>query len=202
MHSTDKDPIRAVPTNIITGFLGVGKTSTILHLLQHKPEAERWAILVNEFGVIGIDGALLEGQSGCMCCTAGGLPMQTALNQLLSKARPDRLLIEPTGLGHPDEVLKVLKNEHYSDVLSIQKTITLVDARQLTDARYTEKETYLQQIAIADVIVGNKCDQYQQSDYDRLDQFVLQQGFTDAITLTASLGAIDIALLEGNSAAT
>ena len=81
MQGTDKDPIRAVSTNIITGFLGVGKTSAILHLLQHKPETERWAILVNEFGVIGIDGALIEGQSGeapglyirevpggCMCC--------------------------------------------------------------------------------------------------------------------------------------
>ena len=47
--------IRAIPTNIITGFLGVGKTSTILHLLKSKPNNERWAVLVNEFGEIGID---------------------------------------------------------------------------------------------------------------------------------------------------
>jgi len=214
MHDTNKDPIRAVPTNIITGFLGVGKTSTILHLLQHKPEAERWAILVNEFGTIGIDGALLQGQSGeapgifirevpggCMCCAAGGLPMKTALNQLLKKSRPDRLLIEPTGLGHPNEVLEMLNNEHYRDVLSIQKTITLIDARQLADARYTEKETYLQQIAIADVIVGNKCDLYQQSDYERLDQFVLQQDLTQTTILTTCQGAIDYSYLEGSSIA-
>ncbi|MCL4154131.1 UNVERIFIED_CONTAM: hypothetical protein GTU68_030902, partial [Idotea baltica] len=58
----NKSEIRAVPTNIITGFLGVGKTSTILHLLKHKPVDERWAILVNEFGEIGVDGSLLEGQ--------------------------------------------------------------------------------------------------------------------------------------------
>ena len=89
------DPISAVPTNIITGFLGAGKTSTILHLLKTKPEQERWAVLVNEFGEIGIDGSLLESQhseqhgvyirevpGGCMCCTAG-LPMQVALAQLL-----------------------------------------------------------------------------------------------------------------------
>ena len=77
-----KEKILAVPTNIITGFLGSGKTSTILSLLKSKPSCERWAILVNEFGQIGIDGSLLnsydskdksifvrEIPGGCMCCT-------------------------------------------------------------------------------------------------------------------------------------
>ena len=53
--------IKAVPTNIITGFLGVGKTSAILHLLKSKPNNERWAVLVNEFGEIGVDGSLFQG---------------------------------------------------------------------------------------------------------------------------------------------
>ena len=135
-----KEPLQAIPTNIITGFLGVGKTSAILHLLQSKPADERWAVLVNEFGEIGVDGSLMQGQQaeeqqiyirevpgGCMCC-ASGLPMQIALNQLLTQARPQRLLIEPTGLGHPVEVLEFLSAD-YCDVLSIQKTLTLVDAR-------------------------------------------------------------------------
>ena len=52
--------IEAVPTNIITGFLGVGKTSAILHLLKSKPDNERWAVLVNEFGEIGVDGSLFK----------------------------------------------------------------------------------------------------------------------------------------------
>ncbi|MGO1298951.1 MAG: GTP-binding protein, partial [Vibrio sp.] len=54
-----------VPTNIITGFLGAGKTTTILHLLQHKPAHEKWAVLVNEFGDIGIDGAMMTEQGAC-----------------------------------------------------------------------------------------------------------------------------------------
>mgnify|MGYP000568703588 CR=1 FL=1 len=58
----DSKPIEAIPTNIITGFLGVGKTSAILHLLKFKPANERWAVLVNEFGEIGVDGSLFEGQ--------------------------------------------------------------------------------------------------------------------------------------------
>ena len=108
--SPSKNNLCAIPTNIITGFLGAGKTSAILHLLRSKPADERWAVLVNEFGEIGVDGSLLEGRhseeqqvyirevpGGCMCCTSG-LPMQIALNQLLTKSRPHRLLIEPTGL--------------------------------------------------------------------------------------------------------
>jgi G3E family GTPase len=56
----DSKPIEAIPTNIITGFLGVGKTSAILHLLKFKPANERWAVLVNEFGEIGVDGRLIS----------------------------------------------------------------------------------------------------------------------------------------------
>ncbi len=145
--SSKPTPISGVPTNIITGFLGVGKTSAILNLMKHKPEGEKWAVLVNEFGEIGVDGSLIQGQKpgaqsvfirevpgGCMCCAAG-LPMQIALNQLLTEAKPDRLLIEPTGLGHPKEVLEVLSSEHYRQVLSLQKNITLVDARKLSNTR-------------------------------------------------------------------
>lgn len=96
-------------TNLITGFLGSGKTTSILHLLANKDPAEKWAVLVNEFGEVGIDGALLadsgamikEIPGGCMCCV-NGLPMQVGLNTLLRQGKPDRLLIEPTGLGHPE----------------------------------------------------------------------------------------------------
>ncbi len=140
--SSETQKISAVPTNIITGFLGVGKTSAILHLLNHKPANERWAVLVNEFGEIGVDGSLFQGQytheqgafvgevpGGCLCCAAG-VPMEMALNQLLKRAKPDRLLIEPTGLGHPKEVLQVLSAEHYREILDLQKILTLVDARR------------------------------------------------------------------------
>lgn len=128
--SSDKSPMLGIPTNIITGFLGVGKTSAILNLMKNKPVNERWAVLVNEFGEIGVDGSLIQGNQatqqvfirevpgGCMCCAAG-LPMQIALNQLLTEAKPDRLLIEPTGLGHPKKCCKfcllstTVKSCHY-----------------------------------------------------------------------------------------
>lgn len=207
--NSDQSRIHAVPTNIITGFLGVGKTSAILHLLKSKPGDECWAVLVNEFGEIGVDGSLLEGQyshgegvfirevpGGCMCCAAG-LPMQVALNQLLAKARPDRLLIEPTGLGHPKEVLQVLSAQHYQEVLSLQKTLTLVDARRLSDQRYTSHSTFNQQIGIADTVIGNKLDLIQDEDKARLIAYVKQQGQAHAQVIFTQHGEIPLSALQG-----
>ncbi|KJG37402.1 cobalamin biosynthesis protein P47K [Photobacterium angustum] len=204
-------PILGVPTNIITGFLGVGKTSAILHLMKSKPDNERWAVLVNEFGEIGVDGSLLQGQSGneqqifikevpggCMCCTAG-LPMQIALNQLLSEAKPDRLIIEPTGLGHPKEVMQVLSTKYYRDVLSLQKNITLVDARKLSDPRYTSHDTFRQQIAIADTVVGNKTDLYQAEDKEKLKAFVAQVASLKTKVIFAKHGVIPFNEFDGET---
>lgn len=207
--STSNREIKAVPTNIITGFLGVGKTSAILHLLKNKPKRERWAVLVNEFGEVGVDGSLFQGQQaqeqgvfirevpgGCMCC-ASGLPMQIALNLLLARAKPDRLLIEPSGLGHPVEVLQVLSAEHYREILSLQKIITLVDARKLKDERYTKHETFNQQIAIADIVVGNKQDLYLTEDKERLTHYIQQFAGKAAPTVFTEQGCIELELLQG-----
>lgn len=206
--------ISAVPTNIITGFLGVGKTSAILHLLKTKPSNERWAVLVNEFGEIGVDGSLFAGQhsedqgvfirevpGGCMCCAAG-LPMQIALNQLLSRAKPDRLLIEPTGLGHPKEVLQVLSADYYQKVLNLQKILTLVDARKLTDERYTENDTFNQQIAIADVVIGNKLDLYGGEDKNNLQRYAKQKAPANAQLVFTQNGEVSPSLLDGETSAT
>jgi G3E family GTPase len=204
-------PLTSVPTNVITGFLGVGKTSAILSLLKNKASSERWAVLVNEFGEIGVDGSIFNGQhseehgvfvtevpGGCMCCAAG-LPMQIALNELLRRARPDRLLIEPTGLGHPKEVLQVLSEDHYKGVLDVHKTITLVDARNLTDQRYTAHETFNQQMAVADIVVGNKTDLYNPGDETRLRDYVASNFGTEVNVFFSAFGELDPSLLIGKT---
>lgn len=171
------DPSRAIPTNLILGFLGVGKTTAILDLLKQKPADERWAVLVNEFGEVGIDGAMLDVEGafvrevpgGCMCCVAG-LPMQIGLNQLIHRARPDRLLIEPTGLGHPSQILNTLTSEHYQDVLKLGPVLTLVDPRKLEDSRVLENVQFRDQVAAADILVANKtdlCSAQQLAGFDR-----------------------------------
>ncbi|WP_407333677.1 CobW family GTP-binding protein [Enterovibrio sp. 27052020O] len=169
---------KKVPTNIITGFLGVGKTTAILSLLKQKPENENWAVLVNEFGEVGVDGAFLSEQGalvkevpgGCMCCVAG-LPMAIGINALLAQ-NPDRLLIEPTGLGHPKDIIGKLLSEHYANYIDLNATITLVDPRNFADARYTENQNFRDQLALADVVVANKIDLSIADDIAAFDAYV------------------------------
>ena len=167
-----------IPTNIITGFLGVGKTTAIRHLLSIKPADEVWSVLVNEFGEIGIDGAMLgdlnahvrEVPGGCICCVAG-LPMKIALNMLIAKTKPDRIIVEPTGLGHPEEIINTLTGEYYDSVLDLRATITLVDARKLADDRYLGNASFNDQLAIADVLVANKNDLAASEDRERFEEY-------------------------------
>ncbi|MFT5880744.1 MAG: G3E family GTPase [Moritella sp.] len=161
-----------IPANIITGFLGVGKTTAIQQLLKYKPENEVWGVLVNEFGQIGIDGTLLsafgkglQGQEqgivvkevpgGCLCCVAG-LPMKMGLNMLITKSRPDRILIEPTGLGHLQQVIIDLTGEFYCDILELKATICLINPLHLAESKYLDNEYFQDQINLADVLVANK----------------------------------------------
>ncbi|MGG6107835.1 CobW family GTP-binding protein [Pantoea allii] len=188
--------------NLLTGFLGSGKTTTLLHLLAHKPEEENWAVLVNEFGEVGIDGALLansgailkEIPGGCMCCV-NGLPMQVGLNRLIKQNKPDRLLIEPTGLGHPRQLLQMLTSPVYQPWLELQATLTLLDARQLNDERVAKNENFRDQLAAADIIVGNKRDRWSEADRQRLEQWLAAHQ-DDRQFVTAEFGQIPLALLD------
>ncbi|WP_323753460.1 GTP-binding protein, partial [Marinobacter sp.] len=154
-----------IPTHLVLGFLGAGKTTVILNLMKQKPEGERWAVLVNEFGEVGIDGAILSNQGvavkevpgGCMCCVSG-LPMQIGLNSLISFSRPDRLFIEPTGLGHPAQVIETLTGEFYTDVLHLSASVCLVDPRRLEDERVLASRQFHDQVAVAELLVASKAD--------------------------------------------
>lgn len=195
-----------VITHLVMGFLGTGKTTLLRHLLANKPEHERWAILVNEFGEVGIDGALLTEQGamikevpgGCLCCVSG-LPFQIGLNALLHKAKPDRLFIEPSGLGHPSQILKTLTNEHYQDVLQLGATFCVVDPRQWAQARYQTHETYQDQLALADVLVLNKADLSSPELVANLQAAISKGLFTDQAAqacVTVSQGQLDVNWLQ------
>ncbi len=170
---------QAIPTNIITGFLGVGKTTVIRHLLKSKPAGEHWAVLVNEFGEVGIDGALLaaEGISvkevpgGCMCC-ATGLPSKVALNQLIKAQNPDRILIEPTGLAHPKQILQVFGGREFAGVLDLRAVICLLDPWSLSEQKFLDLPAFRDQIQLADVLVATKVDIAQPEHLQLFDEFV------------------------------
>ncbi|MHC8404993.1 CobW family GTP-binding protein [Pseudomonas sp. TMB3-21] len=129
-----------IPTHVIAGPLGAGKTSLIKNLLAQRPPNERWAVLINEFGQIGLDAALLtrddegialgEVAGGCLCCV-NGAPFQIGLGRLLRKARPERLFIEPSGLGHPAQLLAQLSEAPWLGVLTVQPCVLVLDAQAL-----------------------------------------------------------------------
>lgn len=174
--SHEAAPRRARVT-VVTGFLGVGKTTVLQRLLARRPSHERWAILVNEFGELGVDGAVLRASNaapraatigeargvtvrevpgGCLCCATAPL-FDVALHQLL-KQRPNRLLIEPTGLGHPIEILHALDRDEYRGWIDRRATWTLFDPRHLASPRHREHPIWNDQIHIADVLIATKSD--------------------------------------------
>ena len=177
--------IRNVKTNIITGFLGVGKTTAINKLLDKRLLHERWSVLVNELGERGIDGHLMEENTdtkvtikqvpgGCICCAAG-LSLQVAVNQLLRQTHPDRLIIEPSGMGHPRNILKSLTAPVYHNVLDMRACLCLLDPRKLKDLRYLESELFIDQMDVADRIVANKTDLCCSRDKDNFERFIAQR---------------------------
>lgn len=168
----------SIPAHLILGFLGVGKSTAIMDLMQRRPEGEHWAVLVNEFGEVGVDGALMEAggvavrevPGGCMCCIAG-LPMQVALNELIRREKPDRLLIEPTGLGHPSQVIDTLTGGSYERVLHLRSVLCLVDPRRLAEERVRNNVHFRDQAAVADVLVANKSDLCTDADQARFHEW-------------------------------
>jgi len=202
------EQLRNIPTNLIMGFLGVGKTTAILDLLKQKPENENWAVLVNEFGKVGIDGAIFsaagatvkEIAGGCLCC-ALSVPFQVAINRLLKDVRPDRLLIEPTGLGHPKKVLDMLGSGSFQGALDVRASICLVDPEKLKDQRYTSHENFIDQIALSDVLVANKMDRADSVAIQLFHQWAASSHPEKTLVAQTIQGQLDIAWLDLNRSA-
>ncbi|BCL77127.1 cobalamin biosynthesis protein CobW [Jeongeupia sp. HS-3] len=194
-----------IPVNLVSGFLGVGKTTAMMRLLADKPAGEYWAVIVNEFGEVGIDGATLssageglqvaEVPGGCICCTTSPM-LRTTLTKLARGRRPDRLLIEPSGLGHPAGIIDLLRDPFLSKVYATQAVVTLIDARHLDDSRYTSHETWRDQIELADVLVLNKIDLADVEQIERARRFAAALYPPKLAVIEARQGVFDVALLD------
>ena len=184
-----KNPIifQNIPCTLVTGFLGAGKTTLINHLLTTKPTEQRWALLINEFGRIGIDGTLLKGadwwqtaqetiavrevSGGCICCTSQ-LPLQIAISRLLSEHKPQRLLIEPTGLAHPRELVQQLSEPHWQTALQMQAVLTVLNAKQWQQAKYREHEGFAVHVQEADALIINRYDHLSANEIQTLQAWI------------------------------
>ncbi len=160
---------KQIPVNIIAGPLGVGKTTTINHLLDLRPDNEQWAILVNEYGLVGLDAALMKRDSatgipsgveikevagGCICCSAGFM-FEVSLVLLLQR-RPDRLLIEPTGLAALSGILDTLERPGIREAVDVRSVVCLLDPARFEEA-LLRKEVQ-DQVEAADVLIASRSD--------------------------------------------
>lgn len=205
--------LRNIPTHVIAGPLGAGKTSLIRQLMAQRPANERWAVLVNEFGQIGLDAALLshnddgiaigEVAGGCLCCV-NGMPFQVGLGRLLRKARPDRLFIEPSGLGHPLQLLNQLGKSPWVGVLALQPLVMVLDGQALAKGEELP-EAQQQALQAAGLVLLNKADTV--DDFGKLlinnrlkdiNSVWTQQALVDMKTLPSSSTTQPLGLLVGN----
>jgi G3E family GTPase len=199
---------KPVPVNIITGMLGAGKTTTIQYLLRHRPVGEYWAVLVNEFGNIGIDGALLEGEGvavrevpgGCICCTAA-MTLKTTLTDMLRRIPMDRLLIEPTGLGHPAGVVDALRDEWLRDAISLKNIITVIEPAGFSDERLEKSLVYRDQLQLADVVLINKAETADEDRLEQIEHWLAGLYPPKQSIFRSSQGKLPLVLLDGEAVA-
>ena len=152
-----------VKVNIISGFLGAGKTTLIKKLLGGKVREEKIILLENEYGEVGVDGSFMkdagitvtEMNSGCICCTLVG-DFQKAVDELIEKYHPDRLIIEPSGVGKLSDILAAVERTSERHEMTIAGCATVVDAGKCRMYMKNFGEFFLDQIKTANTIIFSR----------------------------------------------
>ncbi len=155
--------------DVIYGFLGSGKTTFISRILQEWGSKEKIVVLVNEFGDVGIDGTLLQGQnskiiempSGCICCTLQS-DFKTQMLDILATIHPERLIIEPTGVATIGQIRAIIELQIFEDVIDTINNILIADATGFMALYQANRYFVESQIVNARLVLLNKCDKVEQ----------------------------------------
>ena len=176
--------------DIISGFLGAGKTTLIKKLLQEGLQKEKLVLIENEFGEIGIDGGFLkdagveitEMNSGCICCSLVG-DFGTALQEVLDKFSPDRIIIEPSGVGKLSDVIKAVQNMDNSDIL-LNSFVTVADAGKCKMYMKNFGEFYNNQIEYANTIILSRTQNMKEDKLEKCVQLIREKNSNATIITT------------------
>ena len=141
--------VKKIPATIITGFLGAGKTTLIRHMLENV-QGRRIALIINEFGDLGVDGDILKGcgdetcreedvmelSNGCICCTVADDFIPTMEKLLAREEKPDHIVIETSGLALPQPLVRAFNWPGISTQVTVDGVVTVVDGKAVTDGRF------------------------------------------------------------------
>ena len=187
--------------NLLFGFLGSGKTTLVRRILGERAGERKMAVIVNEFGDVGVDGEVIAGSSvnlveltsGCLCCTLRG-SLMSAVEELREKAAVEQIVVEATGVASPGDMLEDLNESRIARELDVGPLVTVVDAPKFTRLRQMLGEFYEEQVENADVLVLNKIDLATPGELEEAKAAVREIN-ADAVLLFAEQGDTDLALL-------
>ena len=187
----------ATKIDIISGFLGAGKTTLIKKLLKEAYADEQVVLIENEFGEIGIDGGFLkeagiqirEMNSGCICCSLVG-DFGTSLKEVVDKYHPDRILIEPSGVGKLSDVIKAVQGVQGDVDIVLNSYTTVVDAKKCKMYMRNFGEFFNNQVEYAGAIIMSRTDIIDENAKDFMFLYILVSPLEDENTLL--MGALDL----------